>query len=270
MTTNPPPAPDWVLGDDGHWKPPPFDGGGRRPTATAPPPVAGHPGAGAPPPAAPWAGPPGGPPPMPPSKGNGTVIAIVAGVVAVVVLVPVVLILAVTLLGREAEPKFQAVGSAIDTGDGALVPIDPGPTTEPAPASAELAEWCPSGAEVAATLGDVSGPEAAAQPPTVLDMNGVPLDAELCYYGGTIDIGRIATSDPDAVLADLALSTGRYTAGDGGLDVSSVRLVLPGGESGAVRLVFLHGDELLTVALNGADDGRADALAQMLLARPPG
>lgn len=30
MTDNPPPAPDWVMGDDGHWKPPPFDGGGQR------------------------------------------------------------------------------------------------------------------------------------------------------------------------------------------------------------------------------------------------
>ena len=101
-------------------------------------------------------------------------------------------------------------------------------------------------------------------------MNGVSLDADLCYYGQTVDIGRISTSDPDSVLADLALSSGRYIAGDGGLDVSSVRLVLPGGEGGAVRLVFLHGDDLLTVAVNGADDGRADALAALLLARPPG
>lgn len=33
MTDNPPPAPDWILGADGHWKPPPFTiSGGVRPS----------------------------------------------------------------------------------------------------------------------------------------------------------------------------------------------------------------------------------------------
>jgi hypothetical protein len=180
-----------------------------------------------------------------------------------------VLILAVTLLGRSADSRFVEVGSSIDAGDGALVPIDPGPTssTEPATVAPDLATICPSGAEVAVALGEAGGPDAAPQPTTVLDLNGVSLDADLCYYGGTVDVGRIQTSDPDAVLTDLALSTGRYTAGDGGLDVSSVRLVLPGGESGAVRLVFLDGDQLLTVAINGADDGRAERLAELVLSR---
>ena len=42
-TEHPPPAPDWILGDDGHWKPPPFgSGGGSRPArATGPNPSGG-------------------------------------------------------------------------------------------------------------------------------------------------------------------------------------------------------------------------------------
>ena len=40
---HPPPAPDWILGSDGHWKPPPFSADGsltptpRRSAATAAP-----------------------------------------------------------------------------------------------------------------------------------------------------------------------------------------------------------------------------------------
>lgn len=33
---HPPPAPDWILGDDGHWKPPPFTGGPCPRSAPAP------------------------------------------------------------------------------------------------------------------------------------------------------------------------------------------------------------------------------------------
>lgn len=257
------------MGDDGHWKPPPFEAGFGR-AVVPPPPAPPGPSVGGP---GPWAGAPMGPPPMPPSKGSGgTVLAIVGGVVAVVVLVPVVLILAVTLLGRQAEPSFQSVGTAVGPDDGALVPIDPDPAlpTNPIGADPELAAWCPTGEDVAATLGDVSGPPAEAQPTTMLEMNGIGLDADLCYYGGTIDIGRIPSDDAAATLDTLRDSSGRYTTSDAGLGVPSVRLVLPGGESGAVRLVFVHGDELLTVALNGADDGSADHLARLLLARPPG
>jgi hypothetical protein len=46
---HPPPAPDWILGDDGHWKPPPFStGGGPRPAPAAGPnpPSGGAPGRG--------------------------------------------------------------------------------------------------------------------------------------------------------------------------------------------------------------------------------
>jgi hypothetical protein len=39
VTHHPPPAPDWILGEDGHWRPPPFDTGQRpRPVPPSPPP----------------------------------------------------------------------------------------------------------------------------------------------------------------------------------------------------------------------------------------
>ena len=81
MTTNPPPAPDWVMGDDGHWKPPPFDAGSSRAAMPPPPAPYGHPGVGPATGPGPWAG----PPPPPSSKGGGTVLAIVAGVVMIFV-----------------------------------------------------------------------------------------------------------------------------------------------------------------------------------------
>ena len=112
-----------------------------------------------------------------------------------------------------------------------------------------------------------SGPRRSNNPGSITDRNGVVLDVDLCYYGSTVDLGRIVTSDPEATIAELRGTTGTYAASDGGLGVPSVRLVLPGGASGAVRLLFVHEGQRLTVALNGPDDGRSDQLAGLLLSR---
>lgn len=119
MPDHPPPAPDWILGDDGHWRPPPF------PTAAASPPpggptgqVYGSPGG----PAGPWTAAPyggamgsatpyGGPshpgavgPPR--SGGGGRTAAVILGALAVgAVAVIGVLVLAVAFLGTPATER---------------------------------------------------------------------------------------------------------------------------------------------------------------------
>lgn len=157
MSEHPPPAPDWILGEDGHWKPPPFPAGGR-PTAPPPPAASGPaptppPGGWAPPPGIPptpppggWTLPPGGapawgPPPFPgPSSTGpsaGRVVAWVVGGVALAgVAVVGILAGAVILLGTTAEPeaRFTPVGSSLpDDGDGAFTPIEDDPSFDDEP-----------------------------------------------------------------------------------------------------------------------------------------
>lgn len=116
---HPPPAPDWILGEDGHWKPPPFGAtGSARPTGPAAPDATGP----VPPPQG-WTavGPPPGPPPR---SEAATVVRVVGGLALAGVLGVGVLLFAVTMLGRSAEPRFSVVGDG-SSADGAFVRISP-------------------------------------------------------------------------------------------------------------------------------------------------
>ncbi len=84
------------------------------------------PGYGAGPYAAPGYG-PGYPPPKPSSTG-ATMVKIVLGIGAAFVLLIVVLVGAVTLLGKSSTSKFSSIGSAIDDPTG----VNASPTTVPA------------------------------------------------------------------------------------------------------------------------------------------
>jgi hypothetical protein len=142
MTEHPPPAPDWILGEDGHWKPPPFQVGGRptAPPPTAPPltapPAAAPPGVPPIPPAGSWPPGPGSgpmwapPPPLSTGPSAGRVVAWVVGGFAVAGIAVVgILVTAVTFLGTTAEPeaRFTPVGSSLpDDGDddgGGFTPV---------------------------------------------------------------------------------------------------------------------------------------------------
>jgi hypothetical protein len=109
MDPGPPPGPGWTLGEDGHWKPPPFETGGSfAPPSSPAPPQGGVP---------PWPPPAHGqqapqwPPPGARSTGTnaGVVVAAVLGAFAVVA---VVCIAAVTMLGTTTtDDSFDQVSS---------------------------------------------------------------------------------------------------------------------------------------------------------------
>lgn len=124
MTENPPPAPDWILGPDGHWRPPPFEVG--RPVAAPPPPgmVAGPP--------------PGrGPAPGPSSRRGGVVAALVLGLVGIGALA----VGAVTFLGRTPPERESLRLSPVEEAADPADPTDPA-ASDPgaAPAGSTLSE----------------------------------------------------------------------------------------------------------------------------------
>lgn len=123
MAHTPPPAPDWVLGDDGHWKPPPFVLGG---TASPPSPLQD-----------PTAGPP---PETAVARSRGVpVVAIVGGLAVVAVGVVGLLFVAVTFLGTTAEPQFQRVEMDERDGDDSSPPVRRAPAPPP-PTATEAPE----------------------------------------------------------------------------------------------------------------------------------
>ena len=174
MSEHPPPAPDWILGEDGHWKPPPFDGGARStaaPSAPAPPVPPPGPPTGTWPPSGAWPPPPGGGPQWapPPATGPsaGRVVAWVVGGLAVAgVAVVGILVTAVTFLGTTAEPeaRFTPVGSSLpdDGEDDAFTPVGEDDEALDAPSAPAMTEtmrtvdlvfdalsdaWIPTGGE---------------------------------------------------------------------------------------------------------------------------
>ncbi len=141
---HPPPAPDWVMGEDGHWKPPPFTSGPSRPAAPPPPPAGpvtgpmpGPQGWSASPGQPGW---PGGPPPPAPAERSpaATAAIVVGSVVGIGFLGIAVLLGAVTFLGTKAETRFEPVGVAAGSGGGLTqIPTDDDPSLDrPAPTDA--------------------------------------------------------------------------------------------------------------------------------------
>ncbi|MFL6204691.1 MAG: hypothetical protein ACJ739_05020 [Acidimicrobiales bacterium] len=101
-------GPGWWLASDGRWYPP-----DQAPAVPAP---------------EMWATPPPGPPPPSGmSTGAKVAIGVVGGFVALIVLS----ILAIALLGDEAETKFERTGSAIDEGDSSEGTTAPKPVDLP-------------------------------------------------------------------------------------------------------------------------------------------
>lgn len=242
MTEHPPPAPGWILGDDGHWKPPPFDlgGTGARPAApaaptgpTPPPPTSGPPSGwsippGGPPPGgampgqpswpAPPAGPPAwGPPPAAPGSSTGRTVAMVLGIVAVVGVAGVSLLIgAVTFLGTAAErsePRFTPVGSlpastAADSGDDGGSGPSGASTSAPRVVSASEATATAAATDLVAGDWVVTDGE---------DMSAVVVPPEACVVDGWLsedtDRFRVAFGRPSNGSTDaLDLSVTTYTS----------------------------------------------------------
>jgi len=170
MSDHPPPAPGWIRGEDGHWKPPPFTTTGPLPTGPLVPPAppATWPSPDAPPagwaPGMPGWGPPPPPPPPSPSSSTGRTFAIVLGGVAVAGVAFVGLLIgAVTFLGTSSESRVTPGDTGSATTDGAdpsgpttpATPPDTGPppgadTTLPPPTATEPVPEAPSVAQATA------------------------------------------------------------------------------------------------------------------------
>ncbi len=114
-----PHGPDWFRAADGRWYPPqgPPPGYGSPPPGY--PPQGPPPGYGPPPPGY------GGYPPVPP-KSNATAWVIGCLVAPLLVgVIAVILIAAVTLLGRNASSKFSSVGTAVGGPSPTATPVSP-------------------------------------------------------------------------------------------------------------------------------------------------
>lgn len=287
MPHNPPPAPDWVMGDDGHWKPPPFVIGhdpAPGPSPHAAPPSAALPQAA---PGAPGGAPLGLPPLAPrPQQSTGAVVAWVLGGLAVAFVALVgVCILAVTLLGTSAEQKFEAVGTGTPgdpsggaSGTGPFVPVDPdGPTgtdelvpepvTEP---EADPAVFCPSPAEVAHATGLPETETVGGGPmETQLDLNSVRASAVACEYGATVGVLAITGPERGMFLDQLRNTEGPFAVTAGSRDIPSLDVVAPAPDpsGGSVQVVFEVGTGVYSVARNGQDLASLEPLVDAVRAR---
>jgi len=237
---HPPPAPDWILGDDGHWKPPSFDagaGGGAGPRPAGPT----GPGPN-----------PAGPGPGPPRSRRGVWRrrATITWGAIIVVLTPLGWGLKALDIWDGAdtvvngtEPSSLTDDSRSSSSDSWEPPIAPSPSaTGPmasgadslVPAGAAPGDEghpCPSFFEVNDLTGrsDQMWVDLRSQ---VL-VNGVPILGVTCTYGELLTVGELAPGT-DAVTA-LAASQGEAEVGGHEAGERAVQLVEPGG---AVRVVF--------------------------------
>lgn len=134
MPDNPPPAPDWILGSDGHWRPPPFDlaGAGRLPPTNGPGHAAGPPAMGG----------PGGIPgrPRPPASSGGRLAFVLGAVGVTVVGLLVAAVAAVTFLGTTPAESESVRLSPADGGEGPGDGGEPGDTDDAEATGAPLSE----------------------------------------------------------------------------------------------------------------------------------
>ena len=217
MPDHPPPAPDWVLGDDGHWKPPAYS--------------ASEPGA-----ALPKAGPApvAAAPPEPPTAPRASL----GLAIAVVVLVVAVAAAGIFVLTR-GDTREPAVAGPIVVDDG------PAPTTEPPTTTAPTTTTFPSTTAAPATTVAPTAPPTtapvptAAPPPTTpiwcpdvggldgpgpvghdLAATGLEADlgsADMCLYdgGATVAARWPGRTDDDLEADDSGLSNFRFDGNDG-------------------------------------------------------
>jgi hypothetical protein len=159
MPDLPPPAPDWILGEDGHWKPPPFDSGARR--GPMPPAAA----------STPFSTDPYARPPQPASTGPG-VAKILAGLAVLGVAGIAVLVGAVTFLGQTPETGSGRTGLAASSDDDGPTTTAAGteaadalPVEDVAGALAEelsTGDWTPTGTETVGLTDGVGVPGSCA------------------------------------------------------------------------------------------------------------
>ncbi len=236
MSHNLPPAPDWVRGADGHWKPPPFDG------AHAPGQVARV--VADPMPTTMGQLPVGPSPAANPPRRTGMVVAIVVGsVVAGFVALAFLAVVAVTFLGTTAEPRSTAIP------DGSVSATDPAsdatPTSAPADAEVDRASFCPTAEEVAAATRSAAGVMTPIEGGS-LEVEGIDLRGGGCRYQD--DSVVLALDDASWGRADDLLDHSGEIAS---LDVYYPESVSPDGEK--VGTLFEANDEIYVVLTPGTD-----------------
>jgi hypothetical protein len=250
VTNHPPPAPDWILGDDGHWRPPPFDDGraGPRPAPSGSPP--------------PGPGPRGGP-----RRSRG---GAVLGVIA--------LVCSGLGIGAKALGVFDVVAAVRDevsTETTEPVGFDgaPEPSLEP-----ELVESlarperivlgpegdvvCPGVDEVTFILEDEVLPPEIVREGVVREAHGVDLSGVECRYGDEIRMGK-----PHDVhgRASTLLRQDDLPTISAGFFVGSAEIDDPA--SGTITMVFADEDAVLEafVQLPSHRESELTALAELAL-----
>lgn len=256
------PGPGWSLGDDGHWKPPPFhvsaglvvtadpahddEGGGRRRRR----------------------------PPRDLSRARDGARRLARSTV-------------VGVLALSGLVGAAAAGSSVYHGVRAQED-DPAPLDdlseareryqgEDAPEAAAV--WgavgnpdtiCPTPEVVAATTGDDLATATYAYDRTTR-LNGIPLFGPRCNYGEHVHVGAAAA--PGDLVTWLRDSEGDYVVTDGPLDISSVTVTEPpdpnveGRGAGSVRVVFQIGIRTYWVMVDTALEDSVDELAQVVRAQ---
>lgn len=264
MSDTQPPAPGWLMGDDGHWKPPTFTFEDNVVRSTPEPgsgddekrPKRDHTRA------------------KNEAKRMGK--TALGGLFCVAALVGAVAAGNSVYHGvKEDEARVSPIdeepGEARDRYQGVDVDEIRG---EVGPVG-DAGTICPGPAEVATVLGEPEAQARYAYDETTR-VNGIPLWGVRCNYGAHVTVGAEPHDVEGEVITWLKDSEGDYAVADGPFGETSVRITeapdaaIAGRGAGSVRVVFDIGERTFWVMVDTDLEDRVDDLAQLVLDRNGG